>query len=53
MSLPPNFFLFCLQVANAAKVKASAVLIYPEPTDYPIGETTQLYGHVSVNISEA
>lgn len=40
-------FLFCLQVANAAKMGASAVLIYPDPTDYPIGDSTQLFGHVS------
>ncbi|KAG7227304.1 hypothetical protein INR49_000308, partial [Caranx melampygus] len=34
------------KVANAAKMNASAVLIYADPTDYSIGDTTQLYGHV-------
>lgn len=37
------------QVANAAKVNASAVLIYPDPEDYPFESTTELYGHVSVD----
>uniref|UniRef100_A0A8C6LGJ5 Transferrin receptor protein 1 n=1 Tax=Nothobranchius furzeri TaxID=105023 RepID=A0A8C6LGJ5_NOTFU len=37
---------FAEKVANAAKVNASAVLIYPDPADYSIGETTDLYGHV-------
>lgn len=36
-----------MQVANAARMKASAVLIYPDPADYSIGENTELYGHVS------
>uniref|UniRef100_A0A671UJZ2 Transferrin receptor protein 1 n=1 Tax=Sparus aurata TaxID=8175 RepID=A0A671UJZ2_SPAAU len=37
---------FAEKVANAAKMNAAAVLIYPEPTDYPIGDTTELFGHV-------
>uniref|UniRef100_A0AAQ4RUQ2 Transferrin receptor protein 1 n=1 Tax=Gasterosteus aculeatus aculeatus TaxID=481459 RepID=A0AAQ4RUQ2_GASAC len=37
---------FAEKVANAAKMGASAVLIYPDPTDYPIGDSTQLFGHV-------
>ncbi|XP_026170320.1 transferrin receptor protein 1 isoform X2 [Mastacembelus armatus] len=35
---------FAEKVANAAKVNASAVLIYP--SDDTIGDTTQLFGHV-------
>ncbi|XP_071383486.1 transferrin receptor protein 1-like [Centroberyx affinis] len=34
------------KVANAAKMNASAVLIYPDPADYSIGDDTQLFGHV-------
>lgn len=41
------FFFFCLQVANAAKFGASAVLIYADPSDYSFEENTQLFGHVS------
>ncbi|XP_040910444.1 transferrin receptor protein 1-like isoform X2 [Toxotes jaculatrix] len=37
---------FAEKVANAAKVNASAVLIYPDPTDYSIGDRTALFGHV-------
>ncbi|XP_061654709.1 transferrin receptor 1a isoform X2 [Phyllopteryx taeniolatus] len=37
---------FAEKVANAAKMKASAVLIYQDPTDYPSEGTTQLFGHV-------
>ncbi|KAM6948257.1 transferrin receptor protein 1-like [Aplochiton taeniatus] len=37
---------FAEKVANAAKMKAAAVLIYPDPSDYSIGEDTDLYGHV-------
>lgn len=44
--------LFCLQqVANAAKVNAAAVLIYPDREDFNFEEsedTTELFGHVSV-----
>lgn len=38
---------FVIQVANAARMNASAVLIYPDPSDYSIKEHTELYGHVS------
>ncbi|XP_053507835.1 transferrin receptor 1a [Ictalurus furcatus] len=34
------------KVANAAKVNASAVLIYPDPVDYQFNENTTLLGHV-------
>ncbi|XP_038134815.1 transferrin receptor 1a [Cyprinodon tularosa] len=34
------------KVANAAKMNASAVLIYPDPSDYSFGDNTELYGHV-------
>ncbi|KAI5092645.1 transferrin receptor protein 1 [Silurus meridionalis] len=34
------------KVANAAKVNASAVLIYPDPADYPFAENVDLLGHV-------
>uniref|UniRef100_A0A6Q2WSZ2 Transferrin receptor protein 1 n=1 Tax=Esox lucius TaxID=8010 RepID=A0A6Q2WSZ2_ESOLU len=38
---------FAEKVANAAKLNASAVLIYPDPADYTrVGGSTQLYGHV-------
>ncbi|XP_022611050.1 transferrin receptor protein 1-like [Seriola dumerili] len=37
---------FAEKVANAAKMNASAVLIYADPLDYSIGDTTQLFGHV-------
>ncbi|XP_070830659.1 transferrin receptor protein 1-like [Chaetodon trifascialis] len=37
---------FAEKVANAAKMSASAVLIYPDPDDYSFGDTTQLFGHV-------
>ncbi|KAM3866059.1 transferrin receptor protein 1-like [Diretmus argenteus] len=37
---------FAEKVANAARLNASAVLIYPDPSDYPIGEDTELFGHV-------
>lgn len=39
------------QVANAARVNASAVLIYPDRDDFNFEEsedTTELFGHVSV-----
>lgn len=48
-SEPFCFFLVLLrQVANAAKVNASAVLIYPDPDDFEFEDTTELFGHVSV-----
>uniref|UniRef100_UPI0037E86FED transferrin receptor protein 1-like n=1 Tax=Semicossyphus pulcher TaxID=241346 RepID=UPI0037E86FED len=34
------------KVANAAKMNASAVLIYPDPTAYSMAESTPLFGHV-------
>ncbi|TTN01735.1 Transferrin receptor protein 1 [Bagarius yarrelli] len=34
------------KVANAVKVNASAVLIYPDPADYPFSDNTNLFGHV-------
>ncbi|XP_031694592.1 transferrin receptor 1a [Anarrhichthys ocellatus] len=37
---------FAEKVANAAKMGASAVLIYQDRSDYSIGDSTQLYGHV-------
>ncbi|XP_068604482.1 transferrin receptor 1a isoform X2 [Brachionichthys hirsutus] len=37
---------FAEKVANAAKMNASAVLIYPDPADYSFADTTQLFGHV-------
>ncbi|KAK9538845.1 hypothetical protein VZT92_003992 [Zoarces viviparus] len=37
---------FAEKVANAAKMGASAVLIYQDPSDHDIGDSTQLYGHV-------
>ncbi|XP_077413901.1 transferrin receptor protein 1-like [Vanacampus margaritifer] len=37
---------FAEKVANAAKMKASAVLIYQDPTDYPFEATAELFGHV-------
>ncbi|XP_013869286.1 transferrin receptor protein 1 [Austrofundulus limnaeus] len=37
---------FAEKVANAAKMNASAVLIYPDASDYSLGEDIELYGHV-------
>ncbi|XP_062844164.1 transferrin receptor protein 1-like [Trichomycterus rosablanca] len=37
---------FAEKVATAASVNASAVLIYPDPADYPIDNETALFGHV-------
>uniref|UniRef100_A0A1A8GA85 Transferrin receptor (p90, CD71) n=1 Tax=Nothobranchius korthausae TaxID=1143690 RepID=A0A1A8GA85_9TELE len=37
---------FAQQVNNAAKKGAVAVLIYPDPQDYKLVATTELYGHV-------
>ncbi|XP_049602531.1 transferrin receptor protein 1 [Syngnathus scovelli] len=37
---------FAEKVANAAKMNASAVLIYRDPADYPSEATTHLFGHV-------
>ncbi|XP_037538027.1 transferrin receptor protein 1 [Nematolebias whitei] len=37
---------FAEKVANAAKMNASAVLIYPDPSESSVGDDTDLYGHV-------
>ncbi|XP_041824590.1 transferrin receptor 1b [Melanotaenia boesemani] len=37
---------FAEQVNNAAMKEAAAVLIYPDPQDYPFNTDTELYGHV-------
>ncbi|XP_054889541.1 transferrin receptor protein 1-like [Poeciliopsis prolifica] len=37
---------FAEKVANAARMNASAVLIYLDPSDYNIRENIELYGHV-------
>lgn len=38
---------FAEKVANAAKVNASAVLIYADPSDFsPLGSSTEMFGHV-------
>lgn len=41
-------FIGILQVANAERLKASAVLIYPDLVDYKINYDTALFGHVSI-----
>nr|XP_057925177.1 transferrin receptor 1a [Doryrhamphus excisus] len=46
MLIRAGLISFAEKVANAAKMKASAVLIYQDATDYPTDETTQLFGHV-------
>uniref|UniRef100_A0A3Q3F7E6 Transferrin receptor protein 1 n=1 Tax=Labrus bergylta TaxID=56723 RepID=A0A3Q3F7E6_9LABR len=38
------------KVANAAKMNASAVLIYPDPSSYLKEGNTPLFGHVSVHM---
>ncbi|MCJ8745246.1 hypothetical protein PDJAM_G00128070 [Pangasius djambal] len=40
------------KVANAAKVNASAVLIYPDPADYSFNEDTALLGHVHLGTGD-
>lgn len=40
-------FFAILQVANAERLNASAVLIYPDLVDYKINYNTALFGHVS------
>lgn len=45
----PFFPFVPTQVANAAKMNASAVLIYPDPADYLFESNAQLFGHVSVD----
>lgn len=42
--------MFNLQVANAASVNASAVLIYPDPADYLFDQETDLFGHVCTGL---
>lgn len=37
---------FAEKVANAENMKAIGVLIYPDPADYAIGDSTHLFGHV-------
>ncbi|KAI1882749.1 hypothetical protein AGOR_G00238140 [Albula goreensis] len=37
---------FAEKVANAAKLKASAVLIYPDPAEYSFETNAELFGHV-------
>uniref|UniRef100_A0A3Q3WYC2 Transferrin receptor protein 1 n=1 Tax=Mola mola TaxID=94237 RepID=A0A3Q3WYC2_MOLML len=37
---------FAEKVANAAKMNASAVLIYPDTVDYPFDSDMELFGHV-------
>lgn len=34
------------QVANAARLNASAVLVYPDPADYSLQDNVELFGHV-------
>lgn len=52
LTCEPFIYSFPLQqVANAAKVNASAVLIFPDRDDYQFEESedaTELFGHVSV-----
>ncbi|XP_035279950.1 transferrin receptor protein 1-like isoform X4 [Anguilla anguilla] len=43
---------FAEKVANAAKMKAAAVLIYPDPADYSIETNTELYGHVHLGTGD-
>ncbi|KAM9349969.1 transferrin receptor protein 1-like [Symphorus nematophorus] len=43
---------FAEKVANAAKMNASAVLIYPDPADYAFEDTTQLFGHVHLGLGD-
>ncbi|XP_072525388.1 transferrin receptor protein 1-like [Salminus brasiliensis] len=40
------------KVANAAAANASAVLIYPDPEDYPFDEGTDLFGHVHLGCGD-
>uniref|UniRef100_A0A8C7YST1 Transferrin receptor protein 1 n=1 Tax=Oryzias sinensis TaxID=183150 RepID=A0A8C7YST1_9TELE len=43
---------FAEKVANAAKMNASAVLIYPDSADTSIDENTELYGHVHLGTGD-
>lgn len=47
MLIRVGLITFAEKVANAARVNASAVLIYPDESDYPMDSTTtELFGHV-------
>ncbi|KAJ8278089.1 hypothetical protein GJAV_G00083700 [Gymnothorax javanicus] len=43
---------FAEKVANAAKLNATAVLIYPDPADYSFAASTELYGHVHLGCGD-
>ncbi|XP_061097771.1 transferrin receptor protein 1-like [Conger conger] len=43
---------FAEKVANAAKMKAAAVLIYPDPADYSLEDNTELFGHVHLGTGD-
>ncbi|KAJ8270381.1 hypothetical protein GJAV_G00113770 [Gymnothorax javanicus] len=43
---------FAEKVANAAKMMAAAVLIYPDPVDYGIETNTELFGHVHLGTGD-
>ncbi|KAG5285607.1 hypothetical protein AALO_G00005320 [Alosa alosa] len=47
-----GYISFAEKVANAANMNASAVLIYPDPADYTIGEGTHLFGHVHLGTGD-
>ncbi|KAL2097920.1 hypothetical protein ACEWY4_007127 [Coilia grayii] len=43
---------FAEKVANAATMNASGVLIYPDPADYALSDTTHLFGHVHLGTGD-
>ncbi|XP_056599785.1 transferrin receptor 1a [Triplophysa dalaica] len=43
---------FAEKVANAERLKASAVLIYPDLVDYKINDDTALFGHVHLGTGD-
>ncbi|XP_028831763.1 transferrin receptor protein 1-like [Denticeps clupeoides] len=43
---------FAEKVANAERLNASAVLIYPDPADFNIGDQTDLFGHVHLGTGD-
>ncbi|RXN35995.1 transferrin receptor 1-like protein [Labeo rohita] len=43
---------FAEKVANAGRLNASAVLIYPDPVNYSIRENTALFGHVHLGTGD-
>ncbi|KAK1790747.1 hypothetical protein P4O66_014610 [Electrophorus voltai] len=43
---------FAEKVANAARVNASAVLIYLDPADYTVDRDTDLFGHVHLGCGD-